>query len=228
MGTTTNFFKAGLGASAGATLGNIAVSSGCQLIASSFAKANQKAYLNYKANIYDNIVRKDIVEFYASDGKWLPTYSSYPFFEAEPAIAKQNLFLRHPVLSVLLLITILGNLFIAMGSSSTPSNMIAPISLSSFALFIGVIYTFLKKTGRKTVNTVTDLLANDAREELRHFGQEYWQVREYVKDALASGHLDDDSAYRELLDTFLVQQLPDKNSQLRALAYNRKKELNLL
>ena len=82
-------------------------------------------------------------------------------------------------------------------------SALRPISLLVFALFISGIVMIVSKAGKKG----KDVLFGSYKNQLEANGQQYWYVREYVRQALANGELDTKSAIVKISNTALAQQL---------------------
>ena len=81
----------------------------------------------------------------------------------------------------------------------------------------------IKKVGRGGQK----VLSRSYKSQLEYDGQQYWYVREYVRQALSRGELDKKIAITKIVNTNLAQRLPDTVDEIEANAfyYRQKKEM---
>ena len=219
------YFKDAFDISAGATLGNLAVNSGAQL-GYTFVQAKfQQAYINYRSQYFDPVIRHDLNELLVF-GR-LPQ-QGYPFPNSNAPVKKENFFKRHKTFTVLLIalivIDVVASVFGASGNvGSIWQSLMILISLLVFVLFISGIAMFVGKAGRKG----KDALSGSYKNQLESNGQQYWYVREYVRQALANGELDTKSAIVKISNTALAQQFPETVDEIEANAFYYRQKLGI-
>lgn len=211
------YFKDAFDVGAGVTLGNMAVNTGAQIGATFVdAKFNQ-AYNNYRAQYFDPVIRNDLNELLVFER--LPQ-RVYPFPNSNAQVKKENFFKRHKKFTILLLAMIVMNLFASILSMSGISENIGSALLVvtvclSWAVCISGVVIVIKKVGRGGKK----VLSGSYKAQLEYDGQQYWYVREYVRQALLRGELDKKNAITKIINTNLAQQLPDTVDEIEANAF---------
>ena len=71
------------------------------------------------------------------------------------------------------------------------------------------------------------MLSASYKNQLESDGQQYWYVREYVRQALANGELDTKSAIVKISNTALAQQFPDTVDEIEANAFYYRQKLGI-
>lgn len=215
------YFKDAFDVGAGATLGNMAVNTGAQIGATFVDAKFKQAYNNYRAQYFDPVIRNDLNELLVFER--LPQ-RAYPFPNSNNPVKKENFFKRHKKFTILLLVTIIVDIlgaFLNMFASTSALalnlhyNIIAIVGILSWAVCISGLVMSVKKVGRGGKK----VLSGGYKTQLENDGQQYWYVREYVRQALASGELDFKNAMTKIVNTSLAQQLPDTVDKIEANAF---------
>ena len=143
-------------------------------------------------------------------------------------VKKENFFKRHKKFTILLLAMIVMNLFASILSMSGISenlgdNLLVVTICLSVAVYISGMVIVIKKVGRGGQK----VLSRSYKSQLEYDGQQYWYVREYVRQALSRGELDKKIAITKIVNTNLAQRLPDTVDEIEANAfyYRQKKEM---
>ena len=219
------YFKDAFDIGAGATLGNLAINTGAQL-GYTFVQAKfQQAYINYRSQYFDPVIRHDLNELLVF-GR-LPQ-QGYPFPDSNVPVKKENFFKRHKTFTVLLIafivIDLIASMFGASGNiGDVWQSLMMMLYVIVFVLFISGIVMIVSKVGRKG----KDALSGSYKNQLESNGRQYWYVREYVRQALASGELDTKSAIVKISNTALAQQFPDTVDEIEANAFYYRQKLGI-
>lgn len=219
------YFKDAFDIGAGATLGNLAVNTGAQLGAQFVQAKFQQAYNHYRSQYFDPVIRHDLNELLVF-GR-LPQ-QEYPFPNSNAPVKKENFFKRHKKFTALL-IAILGIDIIASGLGAAGSvgsawQSLMVIGTVLFVVLFGSgIVMAVSKAGRKGKEALSD----GYKSQLENDGQQYWYVREYVRQALARGEMDTRSAIIKISNTSLAQQFPDTVDEIEANAFYYRQKLGM-
>lgn len=219
------YFKDAFDIGAGATLGNLAVNSGAQL-GYTFVQAKfQQAYINYRSRYFDPVIRHDLNELLVF-GR-LPQ-QGYPFPNSNVPVKKENFLKKHKTITVLLIafvaIDLVATAFGASGNiGAIWQSLMTILALLVFVLFISGIVMIVSKAGKKG----KDVLSGSYKNQLEANGQQYWYVREYVRQALANGEMDTKSAIIKISNTALAQQFPDTVDEIEANAFYYRQKLGI-
>lgn len=100
-------------------------------------------------------------------------------------------------------------------SENLGDNLLVVTICLSVAVYISGMVIVIKKVGRGGQK----VLSGGYKAQLENDGQQYWYVREYVRQALASGELDLKNAMTKIVNTSLAQQLPDTVDKIEANAF---------
>lgn len=211
------YFKDAFDVGAGATLGNMAVNTGAQLGAAFVDVKYKQAYNNYRAQYFDPVIRNDLNELLVFEK--LPQ-RAYPFPNSNASVKKENFFKRHHKFTTLLIVTIAINLLASILSVSGISEnleytLVIMTTCLSWAVCVSAMVMAIKKIGRGGKK----VLSGSYKERLECDGQQYWYVREYVRQALARNELDRKNAITKIVNTNLAQQLPDTVDEIEANAF---------
>lgn len=170
----------------------------------------------YRAKDFDPVVRKDLIDL-MTKGKL--DNISYPFPTYSKAQKKPIFFVRHKVFSISLLLCLIV-IWILGQNRELFNNVIEKVILAfGFFWFWCVVVMFVKKVlrgGKKA----SDFLFQT---EFINQGKKYWNIREYVRQALECGELDVQGAYRRIRNTELGRQLPDSDTELETKVFNSRK-----
>lgn len=223
MGLFQDSFKVG----AGATLGSLATVSLFNIGEGLVDAASRNAYNNYRSQYFDPVVRADLCDIMVKES--LPQ-RAYPFPNGNPMpVKKQNIFMRHKILTVLAVLTVWGtaqstiNVINDGGDPSESFALVYVFTLIALSLgSLGAIAIKIVKAGGKAFakTTYKNQLADD--------GQQYWYIREYIRQALAMRQLTKQEAVVKISNTRLAQQFPDTLEELDAHAFYYQQRLGLI
>ena len=219
------YFKDAFDIGAGATLGNLAVNTGAKMGADFVQAKFQQAYNHYRTQYFDPVIRNDLNELLVF-GR-LPQIA-YPFPDSNKPVKKENFFKRHKTFTVLLIVLLFLDLFASFSGASGNTGSVWQsfmiiLSLLVFILFIAGIVMLVSKAGRKG----KDALSSGYKKQLESNGQQYWYVREYIRQALARGEMDTKSAIVKISNTALAQQFPDTVDEIEANAFYYRQKLGM-
>lgn len=200
--------------SAGATLGNLAVKTGYQA-AEEFLNATEKnAYNKQRSESFDPVVRQDLNDIMV---RGMLQAKSYPFPQMEVQ-KKENFFIRHKVFWIATII-----FFVATKFNTTYEYL---LSLVQLYMAFAIIY-ITHKLSKKIKRGKKKLMQSSFRPKLIKDGQQYWHMREYVRQALASGQMNVQDAIIKISNTELGRQFPDTVDEIEANAFFYKQKLGL-
>ncbi len=203
------YFSKGFGLGVGATLGSIATVSMIEARQRKIYEKYKKAYTEYRASIYDPVVRNDLNEILA--------FSKLKKMSKPFVIEKQSFVDTYIGKKALFIIPIIGILTMFTTPKASDNIMDNPIVIGIFSIaFLFGIWMLIKR-GR--------LKKQKYKPELEQDGEKYWYVREYIRQALESGEMNRDDAVRKLSNTALVQQFPDTVEEIEANAFYYKQQL---
>lgn len=212
MGTFTSWFKVG----AGTTLGAIGAVKGAEMTGRAIDKSIKEAYEKYRSENFDNVVRQDLSELLVLE-KLSKKEKTFPDYKLE---ASKGFFKRHPIFTGLLIVYFINLLIIAIFNIKKGILNDAP-NLFMLLLFVGGIYIIIRKLFRKGTGSI------DYKKDLYEDGEQYWRIREYVREALELNELDPKDAILKISNTRLAQQFPDTADEIDANAFNFRKKLGL-
>lgn len=219
------YFQDAFDIGAGATLGNLAVKTGAQM-GSTFVQAKfQQAYNNYRSQYFDPVVRHDLNELLVF-GK-LPQ-QGYPFPNGNTEVKKENFFKRHKKFTaVFLVVLVLDIIASSLGASgnvgSVWQSLMMILSFFVMVLIIAGVVMAVSKAGRKG----KEVLSSGYKNQLENDGQQYWYIREYIRQSLERGEMDTKAAIIKICNTSLAQQFPDTLEQIEANAFYYRQQLGL-
>lgn len=217
MGTFKNWFQAG----AGATLGSLTASTSFELAGTFVGGMMDKSYVKYRAQYFDHVVRADLNDIMVRG--MLPE-KSYPFPNKDSA--KGTFFKRHKRLKVILIafaVLFFLTTKMAFDKGEVSQSFITFMSLSSFALLIYAIYAGIRKVFHYGKKVAPDSL----KAQLDTAGEQYWYIREYIRQTLSTGELTPKDAILKMSNTRLGQQFPDTVEEIEAHAFYYKQQLGL-
>lgn len=81
----------------------------------------------------------------------------------------------------------------------------------------------IKKISRSGKNK----LSSNFKAQLEYDGQQYWYMREYVRQALARGEMDINTAVTKICNTRLAQQFPDTVDKIEANAFYYRQKMGV-
>lgn len=219
------YFKDAFDVGAGATLGNMAVNTGAQIGATFVDAKFKQAYNNYRAQYFDPVIRNDLNELLVFER--LPQ-RSYPFPNSNNPEKKENFFKRHKKFTILLLVTIVVDILGALlnmfaSTSALALDLLFIVGILAWSVCISGLVMIVKKVGRGGKK----VLSGNYKAQLENDGQQYWYVREYVRQALANGELDLKNAIIKIVNTSLAQQLPDSIDKIEANAFYYRQKMGV-
>jgi len=200
--------------SAGATLGNLAVKTGYQA-AEEFLNATEKnAYNKLRSESFDPVVRQDLNDIMV---RGMLQAKSYPFPQMEVQ-KKENFFIRHKVFWIATII-----FFVATKFNTTYEYLLGLVQLY---MAFAIIYA-THKLSKKIKRGKKKLMQSSFKPKLIKDGQQYWHMREYVRQALASGQMNVQDAIIKISNTELGRQFPDTVDEIEANAFFYRQKLGL-
>lgn len=167
----------------------------------------------YRAKDFDPVVRKDLLDIM---GKGRLESIAYPFPTKSKKQKKPLFVVRHKIFSISLLLYLI---FIMIFAKSKNQSMyilekVTVVFLLFWLICIAVMTVkYLLRCGKKVSDSYFQT-------EFIQQGRKYWNIREYVRQALESGALDVQGAYVRIRDTDLGRQLPDSDTELEAKLFN--------
>lgn len=207
---------------AGATLGNLAVKTGYQATEEFLNAAEKGAYNKLRSERFDPVVRQDLNDIIV---RGMLQTKNYPFPQ-DDARKKDNFFIRHKIFWIVFLIYII---YIFVNVSIVGLGGYIYTSITNTTLYFGafavlyVAYAF----GKKTKRGAKKLMQSGFRPKLIKDGQQYWHMREYVRQALASGQMSVQDAIIKISNTELGRQFPDTVDEIEANAFFYRQKLGL-
>ncbi len=201
---------------AGATLGNLAAQTGFQAAEDFFNAAEKGAYDKLRSESFDPVVRQDLKDIMV---RGMLQTRNYPFPKDEVR-EKENFFKRHKVFWIAFLLLFVFIMISAGSSGDAPETAVA-----IFTIFACIYFwvAFAKKTKRG----VTKLKESGFRPKLIKDGQQYWHVREYIRQALAAKQMSVQDAIVKISNTELGRQFPDTVDEIEANAFYYRQKLGL-
>lgn len=173
----------------------------------------------YRAKDFDPVVRKDLLDIMT---KGQLANIAYPFPKFPRKQKKPIFFVRHKIftISIVLYFVILR---VCMINRDFFMSVAEKVALFFGLFWIGCIIAMFVKKMLRGGKKATDMLFQS---EFIAQGQKYWQVREYVRQALAIGELNVQGAYVRIRNTELGRQLPESDTELEAKAFNSRHAIN--
>lgn len=172
----------------------------------------------YRAKDFDPVVRKDLLDI-MSKGKMenIP----YPFPTRTKAPRKPIFLVRHKPFGISVLLWIVISILMMMNAMKTENyemlNAIANITILFMVFWFFYIMVLLIKKILRIGKKTSDVIFQS---EFINQGMRYWNVREYVRQALEMGELDVQGAYIRIRNTELGRQLPETDTELEAKVFN--------
>jgi len=184
--------------------------------------STKKLQDDYRIEHFDPIVRDDISHIIARGAL---SEMSYPFpteLDSNAKAAQQpgerkNFVQRHKIA-----VGIAGALVLVAICNPKQSAIVLLIGL--WLLIVAVGITIFKKASRTASGMMVGALSAP-KQQLIKDGQQYWHIREYVRQALALAELSPQDAVLKLSRTQLVQQFPDTVEEIEANAFYYKQKL---
>lgn len=208
--------------SAGATLGNLAVKTGYQA-AEEFLNATEKnAYNKMRSESFDPVVRQDLNDIIV---RGMLQARDYPFL-LDKVQKKENIFKRYKVFWIVTLIFIFFFCSYISKMMSGIDYLRETTELIEWYFVFAVLYATYR-LGKKLNRGKKKLMQSGFRPKLIKDGQHYWHVREYVRQALASGQMNVQDAIIKISNTELGRQFPDTVDEIEANAFFYRQKLGL-
>ena len=210
------WFKNSFGIGAGVTLGDMAAQTGVAMAVDIIDGSTKKLQDDYRIEHFDPIVRDDISHIIARGAL---SEMSYPFpteldsnVKAAQQLGEKSSFVQRHKIAV----GITGALVLVAICNPKQSAIVL--------LIVAVGITIFKKASRTATGMMVGALSAP-REQLIKDGQQYWRIREYVRQALALAELSPQDAVLKLSRTQLGQQFPDTVEEIEANAFYYKQKL---
>lgn len=200
--------------SAGATLGNLAVKTGYQATEEFLNAAEKTAYNKLRSESFDPVVRQDLNDIMV---RGMLQAKNYPFPQAEVQ-KKENFFIRHKVFWIATIIFFVATKFNT--SYEYLMNLVQWFMIFAFFYVMRALTNKLKRGKKK-------LMQSGFRPKLIKDGQQYWHMREYVRQALASGQMNVQDAIIKISNTELGRQFPDTVDEIEANAFYYRQKLGM-
>lgn len=105
-----------------------------------------------------------------------------------------------------------------------PKQSAIVLLIGLWLLVVAVGITIFKKASRTVSGMMVGTLSAP-KQQLIKDGQQYWRIREYVRQALAASELSPQDAVLKLSRTQLGQQFPDTVEEIEANAFYYKQKL---
>ncbi len=216
------WFKNSFGIGAGVTLGDMAAQTGVAMAVDIIDGSTKKLQDDYRIEHFDPTVRDDISHIIARGAL---SEMSYPFpSEPNPGATaaqqpgeRKNFVQRHKIA-----VGITGALVLVAICNPKQSAIVLLIGL--WLLIVAVGITIFKKASRAATGMMVGALSAP-KQQLIKDGQQYWHIREYVRQALAASELSPQDAVLKLSRTQLGQQFPDTVEEIEANAFYYKQKL---
>ena len=215
------WFKNSFGVGAGATLGSMAAQTGVDMVVNIADATTKKLYDDYRTEHFDPIVRDDLSHIIARGAlKEVP----YPFpTEVRPgANTRQEPIQSSFVQRHKIALGVAG--FLLLVAIFNPKQSAVVLFVGVWLLIVAAGIAFFKKAGR-TASKVAISSLDAPKQQLINDGQQYWHIREYVRQALAASELSPQDAVLKLNSTRLAQQFPDTVEDIEANAFYYKQRL---
>lgn len=198
-------FYESAGDAAGTVAGAMAVVGGAMLVVD-FASNTERQHADaWGKKYYDETVCKDIVQAVA-EGRLEEKECPFPGGDnwTKGGIVKRHKFI-FGALAICLLVDIITTV---MGLSNDFGqgfeDLLGLIAFLLMFVFIAAAVVLIRKVFRGNKETYKQLYGEE--------GNKYWKVREYVRRALAMGHISQQDAVNQLTNTNLVQRLYTQRS----------------
>lgn len=214
--TFKNWFDAG----AGATLGNLAVMTGYNIGTQTTELILTAAEKKHQAQFYDPVVRADLNDIIV---RGVLEKKEYPFPQKQNKKVKPqgNFFQRHKTLSILLGIFVLFT--VTMQITVTPSTAEVPPVLLLFP--IAILIVIFSAIGKKIVKGGKKAIEFTYKGGMDAKGEEYWYVREYIRQSLDKKEMTSKDAVLKISNTKLGLLFPDTVEVIEANAFYYRQRL---
>lgn len=218
-------FKDAFGVGAGATLGNIAVHTGYEAASNFLIATGDKMYTKFRAEKFDPIIRQDLCDILVRGAL---AEIDYPF-PLNASERRPNFFMRHKVFWIITVIV--GWIYfhnvrnvMAHRIDSDIENAFEILMVLYVLYVIGYVAVALV---RKVLRGTKNLMLASSKAALVEEGKKYWNIREYVRQALQVGELSVENAIVKISNTGLACQFPDTVDQIEANAFYYRQRLGL-
>lgn len=207
---------------AGATLGNLAVKTGYQATEEFLNATEKNAYNKLRSESFDPVVRQDLNDIIVR-GALQPR--NYPFPQ-NATTKKGNFFVRHKIFWIVFLVYMVYIYVTGMIVGSDGDLYSFVTNATYYFMAFAIIYASVA-LARKTKRGAKKLMETGFRTKLIKDGQQYWHIREYVRQALSVGNLSIQDAIVKISNTELGRQFPDTVDEIEANAFYYKQKLGL-
>ncbi len=212
-------FKDAFDVGAGATLGSLTVMTGYTIGSNIIDNTVRNAFETYRSQYFDPVIRQDLCELMV---KGLLPAAAYPFPSNQIPAEKANFFKRHMIFTVVLIWMIVNIIYLPF-SGKTDADILSYGLSVMLVFFMGiglVLLKIFKAGGRK-------LVQHTYKSELENAGQEYWYVREYIRQALARHELSVEDSIRKISNTQLARIFPDTVEKIEANAFYYRQRIGM-
>lgn len=220
------YFKDAFDIGAGVTLGNMAVNLGAQLGSDFVESKFQRAYVKYRSQSFDPVIRHDLNELLVF-GR-LPQ-RAYPFPNSMKSAKKEKFYKRHKIFTSLVLmffgISFFNSILVRFGMFT--DDMLDDLLPLYTVLSLAISCAAIAIIARRITRSGKEKLSQSFKLQLEYDGQQYWYVREYIRQALAKGEMDVNTAVVKICNTSLAQQFPDTVDKIEANAFYYRQKMGL-
>lgn len=173
----------------------------------------------YRAKGFDPAVRKDLTDLLA---KGRLDNIAYPFPTKETPPKKPIFVLRHKVFSLSFVVFMIVMYIAGKASIGQPNfdSVVMGICIAFLLFWFCCVAVMLVKKLLRGGKKASDFVFQT---QYIYEGKQYWNVREYVRQALDMGQLDLQGAYVRLRGTELGRQLPDSDTEIEARVFNSRR-----
>lgn len=211
--------------SAGATLGNLAVKTGYQAAEEFFNATEKNAYNKMRSESFDPVVRQDLNDIIV---RGMLQARDYPFL-LDKVQRKENIFKRYKVfwiVTIIYLVIFFGYLYNLMNNAGYEDYARQIFDMTEWYFVFAILYASYR-LGKKLNRGKKKLMQSGFRPKLIKDGQQYWHVREYIRQALASRQMSVQDAIIKISNTELGRQFPDTVDEIEANAFFYRQKLGL-
>lgn len=202
---------------AGATLGNLAVKTGYEATEGILNASEQRMYNQFRMQNFDPVVRQDLKDIMV---RGMLQNREYPFPRNEQQ-KKESFLVRHKVVLISFAVMLLLVWFVMPHISYETQSQVV-MAWVGFLMIYGAV-----KLGKKLKRGGKNLMQASFRPKLIKDGQQYWHVREYIRQAMVTGEVSVNDAIVKISNTELGRQFPDTVDEIEANAFYYRQKLGL-
>ena len=211
------YFLDAFSISSGATLGSLAGQSAFIYGGKALSRQFNEATARHRAALYDPTVRRDLAYLMVTHRL---EAGGYPFPDEDEEEQKDA-----PKTSKLLIIVVTLALVLMVSGGKGYFGMTVGLLLV-FSIFFGIPLALVLSGAGKLIQLgkkFTPVEINKA--DLKQYAQQYWHIREYVRQALDMEKITPQEGFSKLCNTALVSQFPDSTDEIEANAFFLEQEL---